>query len=66
MAICTLMHLYRGTSLDFISEATRNRIAERLRTGFVTHFRYSPPESEVRAWRNSLSKMADVLRLADL
>src|SRR5690606_2075713 len=60
MAICTLMHQYRCTSLDFISDATRNRIAERLRTAFVTHFRYSPPGSEVRAWRYSLSKLADV------
>lgn len=60
------MHLYHGTSHDFVSEATRNLIAERLREGFIRYFRYSPPESEVRSWRNSLSKMADVVKLAGL
>lgn len=52
--------------MEFVSEATRNQIAETLRDGFTRYFRYTPPESEVRSWRNSLSKMADVVKVAGL
>lgn len=60
------MHLYSGTSTDFMSAATHNLIAEKVRDGFIQHFRYKPPQSEMNAWKNSLSKMSTAMELAGL
>jgi hypothetical protein len=60
------MHLYQGTSAQFIGDAVQNRLATQLADRFFDEFRYKPPPSEVMAWRNSLSAMASVLQLADL
>jgi len=60
------MHLYSGSTGEFVADATRNRIAEKLTTAFIDHFRYRPGESEVRSWQNSLRAMAQVVGLADL
>ncbi len=60
------MHLYSGTSIDFIDQTQRNQIAGRLSDKFFEHFRYRPPESEVRSWQNSLVRMASVMELGDL
>lgn len=60
------MHLYASSSAEFIRDATRDLIAVQLRDRFEQRFRYKPPVSEVRAWQNSLSRMATVLRDADL
>jgi hypothetical protein len=51
---------------DFVSDATHNRIAERLRTAFFDYFRYEPGPSEVNSWQNSLRAMSDVVELASL
>ena len=60
------MHLYSGASTDFLADATRNRLAEKLSDAFFQYFRYQAPQSEVRSWRNSLRAMADVVELAAL
>jgi len=60
------MHLYSGTSVEFIADATRHTIAGKLEQRFVERFRYSPGQSEVRSWQNSLTRMAGVLRDVDL
>jgi len=60
------MHLYSGTTIDFIADATRNTIAGKLAERFEERFRYKPPQSEVRSWQNSLARMAGVLRDVDL
>lgn len=60
------MHLYQGTSEQFIGDATQARIANYLSERFVEEFRYRPAPSEVTSWRNSLQAMASVLQLADL
>ncbi len=60
------MHLYQGTTEQFIGDAVRNRLATQLSARFFQEFRYRAPESEVLAWRNSLAAMANVLQLADL
>ena len=59
------MHLYSGTTVEFIGDTTRNLIAGKLEERFVERFRYSPGQSEVRSWQNSLSRVATVLRDAD-
>ena len=60
------MHLYQGTTEQFIGDAVQNRLATHLADRFFQEFRYKPPMSEVRSWQNSLSAMATVLQLADL
>ena len=34
------MHLYSGMTVDFVADATRNRIAEKLKKAFFDYFRY--------------------------
>ena len=60
----TQLHLYGGTTVDFIGDATRNRIAEKLERSFFDHFRYEAPKNEVRSWRNSLRAMSASWRRA--
>jgi hypothetical protein len=60
------MQLYAGTSKQFIEDVSLNRIAEKLRQSFFFHFHYYPGDSEVRSWQNSLSRICNVVQLADL
>ena len=60
------MQLYAGTSIQFIDDTVRNRIAEKLRDAFFTEFRFRPPESEVRSWQASLREMCNLLQWAKL
>ena len=60
------MHLYSGSTIDFVSDATRNKIAGKLEGAFFQYFRYSPGQSEIRSWQNSLRAMASVVELGNL
>lgn len=60
------MQLYAGTSQQFIDDVTLNRIAEKLKQSFLHHFHYNPPDSEVRSWQNSLSRICHVVQSANL
>ena len=60
------MHLYSGSTTDFVSDATRNRMAGKLADAFFEHFRYQPSQSEVHSWQNSLRAMSSVVELAAL
>ena len=60
------MHLYRGSTEQFVGDAVRARLASMLADRFFEEFRYRPAPSEVNSWQNSLRAMADVLQLADL
>jgi hypothetical protein len=60
------VHLYRGSTTDFVDDVRDNRIAGKLEDGFRLHFGYSPPDGEVRAWQNSLRAMAMVVQGAAL
>lgn len=60
------MHLYSGSTEDFVADAVRARIAQKLDDAFFQYFRYHPSSSEVRSWQNSLRAMADAVTLADL
>jgi hypothetical protein len=57
------MHLYQGTSAQFIADATQARLANQLSDRFFEEFRCRPAPSEVTSWRNSLGAMASVLQL---
>jgi hypothetical protein len=60
------VHLYQGTSEQFIADAVQARLASQLADRFFQEFRYKPAQSEVMSWQNSLAAMANVLQLADL
>lgn len=57
------MHLYSGSTVDFIGDAVQNRIAGALTDAFFQHYRRRPPESEIVSWRNSLRAMAQAVEL---
>ena len=57
------MHLYQGSTRQFIADATQARLGNRLSDRFFDEFRYRPAPSEVTSWRNSLGAMAHVLRV---
>ena len=50
------MHLYRGTTEQFIGDAVRARLAGRLIDRFFEEYRYRPSPSEVTSWQNSLGR----------
>src|SRR4051812_37090492 len=54
------MKLYSGISEDFISDATHDKIADRLREAYAVNYRHEAPKSEVQSWRNSLRALSDV------
>ena len=55
------MQLYRGSSKEFVEEVEHETLAEKLAARFLDEYCYEPPDGEVRAWRNSLSAMAEVV-----
>jgi hypothetical protein len=60
------MHLYSGSTEDFVADSVRSRITQKLDDAFFEYFRYHASPSEVRSWQNSLRAMADAVTLADL
>jgi DUF2075 family protein len=60
------VHLYSGSTAEFIGDATRSILASKLEERFQQHFRYRPSRSEVVSWQNSLGRMAQLLAAGDL
>jgi len=60
------MRLYSGSSKQFIGDAVRNQIAEKLSDAFFYYYRYKPSINEKRSWQNSLSKMSELIQYAKL
>lgn len=60
------MHLYSGMTTDFVADATRSRIAHKLKDAFFDYFRFEPGPSEVASWQNSLKAMSQAVELASL
>ena len=60
------MRLYAGGSQEFVRNSSHNHIAEKLRAAFRTQFRYEPPPSEYRSWRESLRALSQVFTEANL
>lgn len=52
------MHLFHGTTGEFISGNTRNTITGTMVDRFKEYYRRSPHEAEVRSWRESLKALA--------
>jgi uncharacterized protein len=60
------MQLYVGSSSAFITDATRNEIARKLKTAFLDTFHYNPSPQEIRSWQNSLLQMAVTLQVGGM
>jgi hypothetical protein len=60
------MRLYSGTTRTLIDDTTRNQIAGKLSDSFFYHFRYQPPQSEVKSWRESLRAISQVFQAGGL
>ncbi len=58
-----MAELYWGTTSAFIEAEKQNQIAANLTNAFFEHYGYSPPESEIRSWRNSLRALANAIEL---
>ncbi|MEO9263306.1 MAG: DUF2075 domain-containing protein [Candidatus Baltobacteraceae bacterium] len=56
------MQLFSGPSEEFIDEAIRRRIAERLGDAFYDYYRFRASASEFNSWQNSLNALAYQLR----
>jgi hypothetical protein len=49
------MKLYAGTTEQFVTDASRHRIAEKLRVEFIAQVGHKPGGAEFNAWQNSLT-----------
>ena len=61
-----MAELYWGTTAAFVTHTKQNEIATRLTDAFIEHYGWSPPESEVRSWRNSLRALSNAIELGGL
>lgn len=52
------MRLYSGMVTDFVKASAHNQISGMLKDAFFRHYRYEPPQSEVRSWQNSLKAVS--------
>lgn len=60
------MRLYAGSSKQFIQDAVRGQISEKLKHSFFNYYRYEPSINEVRSWQNSLRAMSQVVKHSNL
>jgi len=60
------MRLYSGSSKQFVDDAVRNQIAQKLSDAFFYYYRYNPSPGEKKSWQNSLSKMSELIQYAEL
>ena len=60
------MIIYQNTTDAFIDSVRNNRLADDIRQSFINHFHFSPNISEYNSWTNSLSRVRDLIELADL
>ena len=60
------MRLYIGSTAEFVEDAARSAIAEKLKAAFFNYFRYYPSNNEISSWENSLSSLGESIRGARL
>ncbi len=60
------MRLYDGDITEFMEDVRFNRIADKIAEKFEEYYKRKAPESECRAWNNSLPKLKEVLDTANL
>jgi uncharacterized protein len=60
------MELYRGPSSQFMDDAVHDRLVRKLEDAFFEFYGHKTSSAEVRAWRNSLVRMSNVMQAAKL
>ena len=60
------MQLYSGSTTEFLLDAEGEALSAKLEERFFEEFRYRPPDSEARAWKNSLGAIAKIVEGASL
>ena len=60
------MRLYEDTIQQFKEDVRYSRIADKIAEKFKEYYNRNAPESEFRAWNNSLPKLKEVLDIANL
>ncbi len=56
------MRLYSGSAKEFINNVVQNQIVKILTDAFIYEFNYSPSQSEIHAWRESLRMLCLVFQ----
>ncbi len=60
------MKLYSGTTAEFSQDILQNRLPDKLKEAYTTHYYRSPSPSEVVSWTNSLQFVKNAIELASL
>ncbi len=60
------MLIYQGSTYDFCDKVKKNRLSDVMAENFRDHYGHSPSQSEFDSWQNSLSRMRDVVKLAEI
>lgn len=60
------MIVYQGKTYDFCNDVRFNRITDIMENNFYNQRGYRPPKNEKRAWQNSLSRISDLIQIAEL
>jgi hypothetical protein len=60
------MRLYSGTSKQFITDAVKNQIADKLGNAFFQYYRRKPSIGEFHSWQNSLTALSNLFQFAGL
>lgn len=60
------MLVYKGTTVEFCDDIKYNRLTDIMLQNFVSHSGKTPSRQEIMSWQNSLSRMRDVIEIAEL
>lgn len=60
------MLIYQNSNQQFVSDVRENVIAENITTAFTSRLSREPGDSEINSWRNSLSRVRDLIEIAGL
>jgi hypothetical protein len=60
------MLIYQNSAREFIRDIRDNAIADKMGSAFAYRWGRSPGAQEFQAWRNSLSRIRDVIELAEI
>lgn len=60
------MIIYQNKTDEFIQSVRNNQLADEIKRSFESHFHFSPTINEYNSWANSLSRVRDLIELAEL
>jgi len=60
------MLIYQNSAREFIRDVRDNVIADKMGSAFASRWGRSPGAQEFQSWQNSLSRIRDVIELAEI